>query len=236
MSPVAVVNGCETDANSETKKHNHTRHHDKIVSILVFEMKNTPINRILCWMKTSQHHMTRVQGVDEIRRKGVFLLHHIGLSVRISELRINEIQWEIQCQKTNKFMRKWKLTIDPSLDERSARSVHYSVICRWVKCNKEKTRGIIWQNKQQVIRGSLSNYWQPLGVLNSGQNKNFAHSKVKRENWTRRWEKGGQLCPSTETRAVQGWAMVYSWCHTISDWPPYYTEYFNFFKTNQIKK
>ena len=39
--------------------------------------------------------------------------------------------------------------------------------------------------------------------------KNFAHGKVKREDWNgRKREKVGQLCPSTETGTVQGWAMV----------------------------
>ena len=68
-----------------------------------------------------------------------------------------------------------------------------------------------------VIRGSLWNYWHSLGVLDTGRNKNSAHSKMKREDWTgTKKEKVGQLCPSTETGVVQGWAMVDSWCQLHS--------------------
>ena len=43
--------------------------------------------------------------------------------------------------------------------------------------------------------------------------KNSAYSTVKREDWTgREKEKVGQLCPGTETGAVESWAMVDSWC------------------------
>ena len=46
-----------------------------------------------------------------------------------------------------------------------------------------------------------------------GEIKHSAHSKVKREECTdRNRQKVGQLSPSTETGAVQGWAMVDSWC------------------------
>ena len=63
------------------------------------------------------------------------------------------------------------------------------------------------------LRGSLWNYWHPLGVLDTGRKKNILiMGNVKREDWTGRGrEKVGQLSPSTETGAAQGWAMVDSW-------------------------
>ena len=57
-----------------------------------------------------------------------------------------------------------------------------------------------------------------------GEIKNSTYGKVKREDWTdREREKVGQLCPTTETGAVQGWAMVesrrqlYSFNQAIND-------------------
>ena len=47
--------------------------------------------------------------------------------------------------------------------------------------------------------------------------KHFAHGRVKRADWNgRKREKVGQLCPSTETGAVQGWAVVESRCQLYS--------------------
>ena len=49
----------------------------------------------------------------------------------------------------------------------------------------------------------------PLAFWTLGEIKTSARSKGKREDWTgREREKVGQLCPSTETGAVQGGAMV----------------------------
>ena len=61
------------------------------------------------------------------------------------------------------------------------------------------------------IIDTLSAFW----IL--GETKTSAHDKVKRADWTG-WkrEKVGQLCPSTETGAVQGWAMVESRCQLHS--------------------
>ena len=57
----------------------------------------------------------------------------------------------------------------------------------------------------------------PPVVLDTGRNKNSAHSKVKKEDWTgRKREKIGQLCPSTETGAVQAWAVVNRQCQLHS--------------------
>ena len=59
--------------------------------------------------------------------------------------------------------------------------------------------------------------YTPLAFWRLGEIKNFAHSKVKREGWTgRKREKAGQLCPSTETGAVQDWVMVDSSCQLYS--------------------
>ena len=57
----------------------------------------------------------------------------------------------------------------------------------------------------------------PLTFWTLDEIENSAHSKVKTEDWTgRKREKVGQLCPSTETGAVQGWAMVDSGCQLHS--------------------
>ena len=70
---------------------------------------------------------------------------------------------------------------------------------------------------KHLLRGSplklLTPLPPPLAFWTLNEIKNSAHSKGKREDWTGgNREKVGQLCPSTETGAVQGWAMVDSWC------------------------
>ena len=47
--------------------------------------------------------------------------------------------------------------------------------------------------------------------------KDSAFGKVKREDWLgRKSEQASQLCSSTETGVVQGWAVVNSWCQLCS--------------------
>ena len=66
-------------------------------------------------------------------------------------------------------------------------------------------------------RVTLKLLTSPLTFWTLDEIKNSAHNKVKREDWTdRKREKVGQLCPSTETGAVQGWAMVDSCCQLCS--------------------
>ena len=68
-----------------------------------------------------------------------------------------------------------------------------------------------WYEGHSEITDTSLAFWR-LGAI-----ENSAHSKVKREDWTdREREKVGQLCPSTETGTVQGWAMVDSRCHLQS--------------------
>ena len=64
--------------------------------------------------------------------------------------------------------------------------------------------------KQRVFlyhntRVTLKIIHTPLAFWTLGEMKNPVHSKVKKEDWNgRKREKVGQLCPSTETGAVQG--------------------------------
>ena len=68
-----------------------------------------------------------------------------------------------------------------------------------------------------VTRATLKLLTRP-GVWDTGWNENILLiAKVKREDWTgRKREKVGQLCPSTEAGAVQGWATAGSWCQLYS--------------------
>ena len=66
-------------------------------------------------------------------------------------------------------------------------------------------------------RVALKPLTPPLGFWTLDEIKHSVHGKVKREVWTgEKGEKVGQLCPSTETGAVQGWAMVDSWYQLLS--------------------
>ena len=81
--------------------------------------------------------------------------------------------------------------------------------------NERKYRKQNERNKNKGIyytRVTLK-LWTPPRRFGYWAKRKILLSQVKKEDWTgTKREKIGQLCPSTETGAVQGWAMVDNWC------------------------
>ena len=83
---------------------------------------------------------------------------------------------------------------------------HFLIICLMKETLAAHCTYSIYEGHCEIID-------TPLAFWTLGEIKTSVHSKVKREDWTgRKREKVGQLWPSTERGAVQGWAMVDSCC------------------------